>query len=881
MKVTWITRQESHAVVQGKVVQTKVVLDIGPGIRPQGYFKPQIHICVEPYLPYIERLRQDMGDDAAYVFQNCTWDKAMELLPERSVDTVFALDVLEHFEKEEGFRFLKEASRVARRQIIVFTPLGLYPQTYDGTSDKDRWGMNGAYWQAHRSGWYPEDFGDDWEFVCCKKFHFIDENEKPLKKPVGAIWAFRNLDMQIKKPHKNSKNSQELLIHKDSGKDGIIGSNDRSYKLIRGEELFSEGFFENAKKYFMKLANGPNPCKEALNNLGVLAYKEGNFNEAVHYFVESMRIDPLYEDAVANYSELLEAIKREKAASGTTSDERADNGTIHNQKVSDERFESADLSGRRVRIAVLCLPGLETFLGDIVRFLQSRYEVRTCYSRDGAELESAVRWADLIWLEWANQLAEGLTHREGLLEGKRVICRVHSYEVLDGYLQRVNWSKISKTIFVAPHVLDIARRIYPRMMDLTSTAVIPNGVDLDKYSFKERAPGFTLAVVGHVNNKKNPSLWPEIMDRLVRIDDRYRIKIAGAVQEVRYGLYLEHAFKRLGLEKHVQFFGHVENIPKWFESENVNYLLTTSIFEAFGYGIAEAMAMGYRPLINYFPGADGLWPAECLFSSVDDLVRLISDDGAYKPSEYRRFVEERYALPQQMTKIEELITSVMESVYSSKSIPTCSPNFSGTQSYWQNRYGKGGTSGSGSYGRLAQFKAEILNKYVVENNIRSVLELGCGDGHQLSLFEFPLYIGMDISAKAVSLCRELFKKDLRKHFFLYEPFKHEPDDPWHKADLAISLDVIYHLIEDELYEMYMKHLFAAAKRYVVIYSSNAEIITPSAHEKRRKFTSWIEVRQPDFKLVAHIPNRFPYDPSNPENTSLSDFYFFEKVKGAA
>ncbi|MDP3013988.1 MAG: tetratricopeptide repeat protein, partial [Candidatus Subteraquimicrobiales bacterium] len=321
MKVTWMTRQESHAMVQGKVVQTEVVLDIGPGIRPQGYFKPRIHICVEPYLPYIERLRQDIRDDAAYVFQNCTWDHAMKLLPERSVDTVFALDVLEHFEKEEGLRFLEEASRVARRQIIIFTPLGFYPQTYDGANNQDRWGMKGAYWQAHRSGWCPEDFGDDWELVCCKEYHFIDENGKPFKKPFGAIWAFRNLDIQTKEPHENCKNNQEGLNNKAIGKHDLIESNGRSKELIRGEELFSQGFLEDAKKCFLKLMNGSNPCKEALNNLGVLAYQEGNFNEAVHYLTESLRIDPLYEDALANYSELLGAIKRGEAACGATSDE--------------------------------------------------------------------------------------------------------------------------------------------------------------------------------------------------------------------------------------------------------------------------------------------------------------------------------------------------------------------------------------------------------------------------------------------------------------------------------------------------------------------------------------------------------------------------------
>ena len=50
-------------------------------------------------------------------------------------------------------------------------------------------------------------------------------------------------------------------------------SDKRSKELIRGEELFSQGLLEEAKKLFLKLVEGPNPCKEALNNLGVLAYQ--------------------------------------------------------------------------------------------------------------------------------------------------------------------------------------------------------------------------------------------------------------------------------------------------------------------------------------------------------------------------------------------------------------------------------------------------------------------------------------------------------------------------------------------------------------------------------------------------------------------------------
>jgi hypothetical protein len=197
MNIIWVSKEEADSVARKKVIRTGVIIDVGPGIRPQEYFQPKIHICIEPYLPYIERLIHNVGDDSKHVFLNCTWDVAMKLFPAKSVDSVFALDVIEHFDKEMGYNFLEQSERIARRQIVVYTPLDFYPQTYDEHNPLDRWGMGGGYWQAHKSGWRPEDFGDGWEFVCCEAYHFLDQHEQPLSKPIGAFWAFRNLERKI------------------------------------------------------------------------------------------------------------------------------------------------------------------------------------------------------------------------------------------------------------------------------------------------------------------------------------------------------------------------------------------------------------------------------------------------------------------------------------------------------------------------------------------------------------------------------------------------------------------------------------------------------------------------------------------------------------
>jgi len=195
--------------------------------------------------------------------------------------------------------------------------------------------------------------------------------------------------------------------------------------------------------------------------------------------------------------------------------------------------------------------------------------------------------------------------------------------------------------------------------------------------------------------------------------------------------------------------------------------------------------------------------------------------------------------------------------------------FSGSENYWIQRYKTGGDSGVGSYNQFAEFKAEIINSFVKENNITTIIEYGCGDGNQLKFAEYPSYIGFDISPKALKLCQKIFQHDKTKSFRLMSEYKDET------AQLTLSLDVIYHLVEDNIYYSYMKRLFCSSERFVIIYSSDYDDEQIN-HEKRRQFTQWIKTNEPRWKLINHIPNRYPYNGNN-EDGSLSDFYIYEKA----
>ena len=133
------------------------------------------------------------------------------------------------------------------------------------------------------------------------------------------------------------------------------------------------------------------------------------------------------------------------------------------------------------------------------------------------------------------------------------------------------------------------------------------------------------------------------------------------------------------------------------------------------------------------------------------------------------------------------------------------------------------------------------------------------------------YLGFDVSETAINICKNKFQNDETKEFRLTSSFSAE------KAELTLSLDVIYHLIEDSVFENYMKMLFNASLKFVIIYSSNKTDYQSVQHVKHRKFTNWIDANKKDWSLLQFIPNKYPaIDNNNNKTTSFADFYIFKK-----
>lgn len=327
------------------------------------------------------------------------------------------------------------------------------------------------------------------------------------------------------------------------------------------------------------------------------------------------------------------------------------------------------------KLAIICATGLDNFL-DWAPKLEDEYEVKVCRVTTYDDIYPALRWGDIIWLEWANEvaveatrvLAQGIIQLENIrvflcgreCATKKVVVRLHSYEAFTDLPTRINWHWVDRLVFVAEHVKNIIAKTNPSMvLDETyenghEIVTIPNGVDVDNIEPLNPGHGYNIAVVGSINYKKNPPMVLQVLRKLVDVDRDYQLYWAGQCQDPRYEVYLNHMVKEMDLGKNIVFLGHVEDMDVFWKGQN--YLLHTSIHEGHSYAIMEAMARGITPVIHNYYGAKEQYQEWMLFNTVDEAVEIINDLKGINVDTYRsNIINYGWTLDAQVSRIRELL----------------------------------------------------------------------------------------------------------------------------------------------------------------------------------------------------------------------------------
>lgn len=274
------------------------------------------------------------------------------------------------------------------------------------------------------------------------------------------------------------------------------------------------------------------------------------------------------------------------------------------------------------KIGFICTKGLETFVDPLAAEieLQGKYKVRRYYVSSNTEVTAAVKWAEIVFLEWCNEVAIIATDMHDI-KGKKVIVRLHSYEAFTDMPGRVDWNKVDYLVFVAPHIREIVKANVPGLIKNVCTKVIANGVDPNDHPIGTDPDPFSIAFVAGISYKKGPMLALQIIAKLVQSNPLYRLHIAGAFQDPRYQVYMTHLIAEMGLTDNVIFYGHLKDMTDFWKGKG--FILSTSPHEGHPLNVVEGAMRGLRPVVHNSFGTKDLYPADWIFNTVDEAVEAI------------------------------------------------------------------------------------------------------------------------------------------------------------------------------------------------------------------------------------------------------------------
>lgn len=641
----------------------------------------------------------------------------------------------------------------------------------------------------------------------------------------------------------------------------MVNKPDNDYLLKqRIENLINQGYVEDAIKVLDKYEHlFKEDRKWLITTKSVTYLLKGKLQLAENLLLEGLATYPFNGDILFNLAYLFEQKKEYQrsydfylAAKDILNE--SENTTISDAIINLRNSSPTALTTKK-KMVVFVRPGLDSFIDNIIQGLSNDYNVRKVTVQSYDQVEVGMNWADITWFEWCDELLIYATQLNISMK-KKIICRIHGYEVYTENILKVNWSAVDHLIIVAPHIKRIFReKINELIVNDEKISLIFCGVDDKAYPLQIREKGYHIGYIGYINYKKNIPLTLKIFYELFKMDNRYSLNLAGSYQDERTKQYVEYFIKENELENHVVFEGWktYEEKVEWFKK--IDYMLISSIDEGLCFAAAESMLTGIKPVLHNCEGIKDHYKGKYIYNTVQEAISIILEE-EYNSKEYREYIKENYSLNREITEIKQLIENLVNKEEEQEF---------DYKSYWEQRYKQGRNSGEGSYGLLASFKAEVINDFLKKNNIENVIEFGCGDGNQLSLIDYKKYTGLDISPSAIQNCRIKFSHDKSKDFKLIDGGIVKG----FSADLVLCLDVLYHIINENDFINTLDSIFLSSTRYVILYTVLKEPTQDwNIHLKYRNI--WDYTGKYDFKVKEIIKQKYT-------DLSKADFIIFEKT----
>ncbi|SHF75629.1 glycosyltransferase family 4 protein [Ornithinibacillus halophilus] len=307
------------------------------------------------------------------------------------------------------------------------------------------------------------------------------------------------------------------------------------------------------------------------------------------------------------------------------------------------------------------------FISYIMDYLDnsSNYQIRIDHWNghtrhdEGKSLE-VLEWADILFCEWG--LGNVVWCQKHKKSNQKLIVRLHRFEMNTRFPALFDYNKIDQLFTISPYVYEEFHRVanVPR----EKMKVIFNAVDTKRFA-KPKVDGanFNIGMVGYVPMLKRIDRALDIFEKLYESDSRYKLMIKGKEpQEVNWvwkldsqRRFYEEVFDRIENSKYKDhiFFEGWGDVSEWLT--NIGYVLSVSDYESFHLAPVEGMASGAYPIVLDREGVRCIFPEKYIFNNTQQAVSFITSGDKQPETELASYVEERFALPNICSEIDNLI----------------------------------------------------------------------------------------------------------------------------------------------------------------------------------------------------------------------------------
>lgn len=156
------------------------VLDVGCGDNsPLRRVKKTFYSeGIDIYRPSIIKSKKNKIHDA-YIIGSI--ENIEKYYKNKSFDAVIAMDVIEHFEKNDALKLLKKMEKIARKKVIILTPNGFLDQGHYGNNPH----------QDHKSGWLVKDLQSlGYKVFGLRSFKFLRGDFATIYLKPWLFWGF-------------------------------------------------------------------------------------------------------------------------------------------------------------------------------------------------------------------------------------------------------------------------------------------------------------------------------------------------------------------------------------------------------------------------------------------------------------------------------------------------------------------------------------------------------------------------------------------------------------------------------------------------------------------------------------------------------------------